>query len=133
MMHKPSGRHVVQPVNTLVDVRQMNTGHEASPLRKHIRTLLIDVLRYSSAELLTPSHPLVLRMEKEDAYRISSEYLLLLRKTLTAQQTRKLAQDIKIWCRNEYGMSEYSKEERSYIKALTVSFLNQLVPPRPSD
>ncbi|EBX0321455.1 hypothetical protein EDY49_18450 [Salmonella enterica] len=67
-------------------------------------------------------------MEKEDAYRISSEYLLLLRKTLTAQQTRKLAQDIKIWCRNEYGMSEYS-----YIKALTVSFLNQLVPPRPSD
>ncbi|EAM4819115.1 hypothetical protein EHA31_24180 [Salmonella enterica] len=70
-------------------------------------------------------------MEKEDAYRISSEYLLLLRKTLTAQQTRKLAQDIKIWCWNEYGMPEYSKEERSYIKALTVSFLNQLVPPPP--
>ncbi|ECL8479787.1 hypothetical protein FTZ03_22670 [Salmonella enterica] len=129
MMHKPSGQRVVQPVDTPVDVRQMNTGHEVSPLRKRIRTLLTDVLRYSSAELLTPSHPLVLRMEKEDPYRISSEYLLLLRKTLTAQQTRKLAQDIKIWCRNEYGMPEYSKDERSYIKALTVSFLNQLVPP----
>lgn len=107
----------------------MNTGHEVSILRKRIRTLLTDVLWYSSAELLTPSHPLVLRMEKEDPYRISSEYLLLLRKTLTAQQTRKLAQDIKIWYRNEYGMPEYSKDERSYIKALTVSFLNQLVPP----
>ncbi|CAD6107499.1 hypothetical protein [Escherichia coli] len=106
----------------------MNTD-DASILRKRIRTLLTDVLRYSSAELLTPSHPLVLSMEKEDPYRISSEYLLLLRKTLTAQQLRKLVQDIKIWCWNEYGMPEYSTDERSYIKALTESFLNQLDPP----
>lgn len=83
----------------------MNSGHEASILRKRIRTLLTDVLRYSSAELLTPSHPLVLSMEKEDPYRISSEYLLLLRKTLTAQQARKLVQDIKTWCRNIQKMS----------------------------
>ncbi|EFA3393836.1 hypothetical protein P3F68_001895 [Salmonella enterica] len=51
----------------------MNTGHEASILRKRIRTLLTDVLRYSSAERLTPSHSLALSMEKEDVYRISSE------------------------------------------------------------
>lgn len=70
----------------------MNTGHEASILRKRIRTLLTDVLRYSSAERLTPSHPLVLSMEKEEPYRISSEYLLLLRKTLTTQQLRILVQ-----------------------------------------
>ncbi|EBP1800612.1 hypothetical protein AVB85_22595 [Salmonella enterica subsp. enterica serovar Vitkin] len=107
----------------------MSIRHEASILRRRIRTLLTDVLRYSSAELLTPSHPLVLRMEKEDPYRISSEYLLLLRKALTVQQTQKLVQDIKVWCRNEYGMPEYSKDERLYIKALAESFLNQLKPP----
>lgn len=47
--------------------------------------------------------------EKEDPYRISSEYLLLLRKTLTVRQLQKLVQNIKVWCRNEYGILEYSK------------------------
>ncbi|HAK7957625.1 TPA: hypothetical protein H2V87_004642 [Salmonella enterica] len=45
------------------------------------------------------------------------------------QQTQKLVQDIKVWCRNEYGMPEYSKDERLYIKALAESFLNQLKSP----
>lgn len=129
-MHKPFGQRV-QLVNIHPGGRQvMSIRHEASILRRCIRTLLTDVLRYFSAELLTtPSHPLVLRMEKEDPYRISSEYLLLLRKTLTVQQLQKLVQDIKVWCRNEYGMPEYSKDERLYIKALAESFLNQLKPP----
>ncbi|EIU7610259.1 hypothetical protein L6F55_004317 [Salmonella enterica] len=48
MMHKPSGRHVVQPVNTLVDVRQMNTGHEASPLRVTNGAKVIHIRRLKS-------------------------------------------------------------------------------------
>ena len=87
--------------------------------RKQIRMLLIDAIRYSMSELLSPLHPLVIRMEKEDPYSISIKTISLAKIELNERQQEKLTQDIRLWCREEYGSPGYSDEDRIYIKKLT--------------